>query len=326
MQNLENEIAQTTGHIRANVADKLRASRQMTLFFSAIIIVVLVGVGISAINIIPPDSAPLTSSAVAIADGDLDTPIDSRGDDEIGRLARSFVRMRDVVRAEMDALAEKNIALLVETTERRRAEESLRLLNDELEQRVHQRTLDLETANKELKEFAYVVSHDLKAPLRGISQLAQWLQIDYTDKLGEEGQEQLDLLAAQARRMNALIDGILHYSRAVHGSEREEAIDLNVFVPQVIAMLMPPARITIQLVYNLPVIYGDPIRVTQVFQNLLSNAVKFMDKPDGQIRVSCEDTGTLWTFHVEDNGPGIDPRHHERIFQIFPNEYAPGST
>ncbi len=316
MQTLENEIAQTVGHIRENVDSKIQASRQMTLIFSVIIITLLVGVGFSAIKIIHP-ILHLTASASAIAGGNLDTPIDSSGVDEIGRLARSFVHMRDVIRAEMDALAEKNAALLAETTERKRAEESLRLLNDELEQRVYQRTLDLETVNKELKEFAYVVSHDLKAPLRGISRLAQWLQTDYTDKLGEEGQEQLDLLTAQVRRMNALIDGILRYSRAVHGSEHEESIDLNTLVPQVIAMLMPPARMTIQLAHEFPVIQGDPIRVTQVFQNLLSNAVKFMDKPNGLISVDCKDCGDLWTFLVQDNGPGIAPGNHERIFQIF---------
>lgn len=323
MKSMNHEVAQATERIRENLTNQIQASRNATLFFSVIILVILLGgVGMYAVRITRP-ILHLTASAVAIAEGDLDTPIDSRGDDEIGRLARSFVRMRDVVRAEMDALAEKNTALLVETTERKRVEESLRLLNDELEQRVKQRTLDLETANKELKEFAYVISHDLKAPLRGISRLTQWLQTDYTDKLEEEGQEQLKLLAAQARRMSALIDGVLRYSRAIHGSECEEAIDLNVLVPQVIAMLMPPSRITIRLIEELPVIYGDPIRIMQVFQNLLNNAVKFMDKPDGQITVHCEDTGDLWTFHVEDNGPGIDPRHHERIFQIFQTNTLP---
>ncbi len=104
--------------------------------------------------------------------------------------------------------------------------------------------------------------------------MAQWLQTDYTDKLGEEGREQLDLLTAQVRRMNALIDGILRYSRAVHGSEHEESIDLNTLVPQVIAMLMPPARMTIQLAHEFPVIRETLFASRKVFQNLLSNAVK----------------------------------------------------
>jgi signal transduction histidine kinase len=117
--------------------------------------------------------------------------------------------------------------------------------------------------------------------------------------------------------MENLIDGILRYSKAAHGSEYEEPIDLNTLVPKIIEMLMPPAHITIQIEDKLPVIHSDPIRLTQVFQNLLSNALKFMDTPEGKIDIGCEDTGEMWTFRVEDNGPGIEPRHHERIFRIF---------
>ena len=205
----------------------------------------------------------------------------------------------------------------LDITERKRVAEALRTLNDDLELRVKQRTAELEAANQELREFAYVVSHDLKAPLRGISQLAQWLQKDYAGVVGAEGQAQFDLLRGQTKRMNLLIDGILRYSRAVHGSEREETVDLNMLVPQVIEMLMPPAQLAIRVEPFLPVIYGDPVRITQVFQNLLSNAVKFMDKPAGAVTVGCEDAGAAWTFRVTDNGPGIDARHHERIFRIF---------
>jgi len=202
-------------------------------------------------------------------------------------------------------------------TARKQAEEALRILNEELELHVKQRTAELETANKELQEFAHIVSHDLKAPLRGISRLTQWLHEDYAAALGAQGQEQLDLLGEQVKRMDTLIDGILRYSKAVHGSEREELFDLNTLVLQVIEMLMPPAHIRIQLENTLPVVHGDPVQFMQVFQNLLSNAVKFMDKPLGKITVASEDAGDMWVFWIEDNGPGIEPRYHERIFKIF---------
>ena len=202
-------------------------------------------------------------------------------------------------------------------TERKRAAEVLHMLNEDLELRVSQRTAELEAANRELQEFAYIVSHDLKAPLRGICQLAQWLREDYAQVLDEEGRAQIDLLMSRVRRMEKLISGILHYSRATHGSEYEEQIDLNTLVPQVIDMLSPPPHITIRIEQTLPVVHGDPIRITQVFQNLLNNAIKFMDKPDGQITIDCVDSGEVWVFGVEDNGPGIEPRHHERIFHIF---------
>ncbi len=316
METIDNEVAQATGRIQGQAAYQIRTSRNVILFFSVIVIGILGGVAIYAVKITRPIQH-LTESAATIAAGNLDTPIDSSGADEIGQLARSFAHMRDVIRTEMEALAEKNADLLVEITERKRAEEALRVLNDELEFRVNQRTAGLEAANKELKEFAYVVSHDLKAPLRGLCRLAQWLVEDYSDKLDQHGQEQLALLVEQAKRMEHLINGVLHYSKAVHGSEHEESIDLNMFVPQVVKMLMPPIRVTIQITNELPIIYGDPVRITQVFQNLLSNAVKFMDKPDGKIFIGCADTGAMWTFLVEDNGQGIESQHYERIFQIF---------
>ncbi len=209
------------------------------------------------------------------------------------------------------------LAVKEDITERKRTEEALRLLNEELELRVSQRTAELEAKNTELHEFAYIVSHDLKAPLRGINRLTQWLQEDYAGVLDTQGQKQLDLLSEQATRMDDLIDGILRYSRAGRSNAREEAIDLNPLVSQAIDMLMPPAHIAIRIDQPLPVIHGDPIQLTQVFQNLLSNAVKFMDKPAGAITVVGEDAGDMWVFRVDDNGPGIDPRHHERIFKIF---------
>lgn len=209
------------------------------------------------------------------------------------------------------------LSIGTDISERKRAEETLRMLNENLELRVQQRTAELEAANKELKEFAYIVSHDLKAPLRGISQLAHWLREDCASKLDEQGREQLDLLHEQVKRMDTLIDGILRYSRAIHGSEHEEAVDLSALVSRVIAMLMPPTYIVVRLEDPLPVVPGDPVRITQVFQNLLSNAVKFMDKPSGQIIIGCKDAGDVWTLWVEDNGPGIEPRYQERIFQIF---------
>lgn len=317
MQTVEDDITQTSERIRAGVAEKFRSSGDVTAFFSLVVLMMLIGVGLYARRIIRP-ILRLTLSAGAIANGNLDAPIPLEGGaDEIGRLARSFARMRDVIRAEMAALAEKNAALQTEMTERGRAEDALRLLNDELEQRVSQRTADIEAINKELKEFAHVVSHDLKAPLRGICQLAQWLRQDYAETLGAKGAEQVELLTNQAKRMEQLIDGILRYSKAVHGSEREGTVNLNALTAQVIDMLMPPPNISIRVADELPVISGDPVRVAQVFQNLLSNAVKFMDKPEGNISIGCADSGAMWTFSVEDNGPGIAPQHFERIFRIF---------
>jgi light-regulated signal transduction histidine kinase (bacteriophytochrome) len=198
------------------------------------------------------------------------------------------------------------LAIFRDITERQQAEQ-------------HQAKLlkQVEKANRELKEFAYVASHDLKAPLRGISSLAGWLSTDYGDKLGDKGMEQMNLLLSRVDRMQKLIDGILQYSRVGQTEEEKVHVDLNELVPVIIDSLAPPENIEITVETELPVLECGQTRITQAFQNLLSNAVKYMDKPHGQIRIGCVEKDNFWEFNVTDNGPGIEEEHFERIFQIF---------
>jgi signal transduction histidine kinase len=175
----------------------------------------------------------------------------------------------------------------------------------------------LAAGNEELKEFAYVVSHDLKAPLRGIKTIAGWLTDDYADKLGDGGKEQLRLLSSRVDRMHNLIDGVLQYSRIGRVKEREVCIDLNELVSETVDMVAAPSNITVTIENNLPEIVCERTRITQVFQNLISNAVKFIDKPQSWVKIRCEDKEDLWEFSVADNGPGIEEQHFEKIFKIF---------
>lgn len=193
-----------------------------------------------------------------------------------------------------------------EMAERKQAEEQRALL-------VH----ELESANEELRNFGYVVSHDLKAPLRAIGSLADWISTDYADKFDDEGKEHMRLLIGRVRRMDGLIDGILQYSRVGRVKETIVVVDLNKLVREVIDLLAPPKNITISIVNSLPTVMTEPTRIQQVFQNLLSNAIKYMDKPDGEIRIACVAEGMQWKFSVADNGPGIDRQHFEKIFQLF---------
>ncbi len=175
----------------------------------------------------------------------------------------------------------------------------------------------IEAANQELADFAHVVSHDLKAPLRAIDSLAKWLAADYEDKFDDEGREQLGLLLGRVKRMHDLIDGILDYSRAGRIREEAAAVDLAELVPEVIDFISPPAHIRVTVESELPKVVVERTRVAQILQNLLSNAIKYMDKPRGLIRIGCTEEDGWWRLHVSDNGPGIEEKDRHRIFQLF---------
>ena len=195
---------------------------------------------------------------------------------------------------------------------------------EQLEQMVKERTekqteliTKIDNINKELKDFASIVSHDLKAPLRGIKSLATWILDDCSDKLGEQGKEQMNLLLDRVERMYKLIDAVLQYSRVGRTEEKIVKVNLNHFIPEVIDMLVPPENISITIENSMPVIECAETHIMQLFQNLLSNAIKYMDKPKGKINVGCVEEGGFWKFSVTDNGPGIEERHFEKIFKMF---------
>ncbi len=211
-----------------------------------------------------------------------------------------------------------NLACAIRTDRKRQeAEARIRQLNAELEQRVEQRTADLRAINQELAEFAYVVTHDLKAPLRGIHQLSEWLAQDHASQLDSGGLRLLALLRQRVLHLQRLIDGLLACARVGRSPEPQSRIATRELVRQVLSVLAPPANITFSVSDELPVVYGNPERLHQIFQNLLDNAVKYLDKPEGQIRVTALRENGAWQFSVADNGPGIPRRYREKVFQIF---------
>ncbi len=190
-------------------------------------------------------------------------------------------------------------------------------LNINLEQRVEERTTLLNKANQELNSFAYVVSHDLKAPLRSINQLSGWLEEDYADLFDDDGRKQMELLRDRTKRMHEMIDGILQYSRVGRITEPEEMINLNKLISDVVDLIAPSENIYLELANEFPTIKGENLRLFQVFQNLLDNAIKYNDKETGVIELSCLSKDNEWQFCIADNGPGIDEKYQEKIFQLF---------
>ena len=176
---------------------------------------------------------------------------------------------------------------------------------------------ELASINQDLKEFAYIVSHDLKAPLRAINSLVDWVSCDYKEKFDDKGRELLDLLMGRVKRMRELIEGILRYSRVGRIKEEKVEIDLNQVVTDIIDMVAPPDNFKVDVTGKFPTVFSEKTRIEQVFQNLLSNAIKYMDKPKGLIKIACEEKENHWEFSVTDNGPGIEEKHFKKIFQIF---------
>ncbi|MDD3136081.1 MAG: ATP-binding protein [Methanoregula sp.] len=181
---------------------------------------------------------------------------------------------------------------------------------------------ELEMANAELRDFAYIVSHDLKAPLRAIASLSQWLYADYKDKFDDDGKVQLDLLVNRVNRMQSLIEGILEYSRVGKVSKEKESINANLLVKEVIDSLSPPSHISILIDAPLPRVQYEKTRFRQVFSNLIGNAIKYMDKEEGEVHIGCISDGKFWKFSVADNGPGIEEKYHDLVFQIFQTLHA----
>ncbi|OUR79691.1 hypothetical protein A9Q83_04690 [Alphaproteobacteria bacterium 46_93_T64] len=175
----------------------------------------------------------------------------------------------------------------------------------------------LERSNADLDDFAHIVSHDLKAPLRAIRSLADIICDDYEDVLDDEGKECLMLMKARAERMHNLIVGIMDYSRFGRAEVIQEHVEMNTLAREIIDTLAPPNNIQIEIQENLKDVYGSRTQIMQVFQNLLSNAIKFMDKENGVIKLGCSDKGDHFQYFVEDNGPGIAQEYFEKIFKIF---------
>lgn len=213
------------------------------------------------------------------------------------------------------------IAFIEDITERKATELKLAHQKDELSATnliLAQTMTLLEQRNQELDQFAYVASHDLKAPLRAIANLATWLEEDIGTGLPAENKQQLDLLQGRVHRMEKLIDGLLAYSRVRRSDQNLEAVNLNQLLSSVIDLLAPPPTFTIEVAADLPTLMVNRIPLFQVFTNLVSNAIKHHPRSDGHIQIDGKPHGKgFYAFSVQDDGLGIDPAYHTKIFDIF---------
>ena len=188
----------------------------------------------------------------------------------------------------------------------------LKTLEAEKEKLVSQ----LEKSNDELHEYAHIVSHDLKSPLRSINALINWVEQDNKEKLDEASLQNIELIKSTLEKMEDLISNILNYSSLIGNNELSQ-VDVHQLVTNIIPILYIPDHININLKNNLPQVTADETKLQQVFQNLLTNAIKYNDKDKGVIEIDVKDDDEFYQFSIQDNGIGIDEKHQNDIFKVF---------
>ncbi len=304
-----------TVYLRSNLdelADRFKAQAATvgTVFLASGLMALLLSSGLQ--RLISRPILDLAGTARAVSERqDYSIRAHKRSADELGQLVDAFNQM-------LGQIQERDSELLG--------------AKEDLEERVRDRTRELERrneelyqSNKELDDFAYIASHDLKEPLRGIHNFSSFLIEDYADKLDDEGRSKLDTLMRLTRRMETLIDSLLQFSRLGRVDLAMDQVDLNETVAEVLESLSITLQETgtqVRIPRKLPTVRADRARVGEIFYNLVVNAVKYNEKPERWIEIGVLEEGDREgeqppVFYVRDNGIGIAEKHHESVFRIF---------
>lgn len=255
----------------------------------------------------------LMRGILAVADGDLSRRVETDSRDGIGKVAAAFNDMADRLMAAKQAqqrveadLAKSNLQLVEEIEDRSAAQAQL-----------FRSVTELRRSNEELDNFAYGASHDLKAPLRGIRNLAEWIASDMKDDAAPATLENLALLHNRVDRLDMLLDSLLQYSRVGRAGAQPENIDVRELIEEITDYIAPGAGFTVTWSSAPLIVRTSKAPLEQVLRNLIGNGLKHNGAETGTVNVSARDLGTAIEIRVEDDGPGIAPAFHERIFQMF---------
>lgn len=283
---------------------RLRAATVVFVFLAAA--AAALGFSSALQNLISRPILDLAGTARAVSEGnDYTLRAEKTSADELGQLVDAFNQM-------LVQIGERDAALLA--------------ARDDLEHRVYDRTRELQAANvelqqsnRELDDFAYIASHDLKEPLRGIHNYSMFLLEDYGDKLDGDGKAKLETLMRLTRRMEVLIDSLLQFSRLGRVDLAVEDVNLDRTVAEVVDSLginLEEEGVEVRIPRPLPVVRADRARVGEIFYNLIVNAVRYNDKPRKWVEIGWQE-GDPPVFYVRDNGIGIQEKHFDSIFRIF---------
>jgi signal transduction histidine kinase len=269
-------------HVRETRKTELEHSiaktRKISVYLTSLSIITGLAVAAFLAQRISKRILKMVDMANTIARGNYKVSMEDSGKDELSHLAKSLNHMANVL--------SENISLL-------------------------------QRKNKELDQFAHIVSHDMKAPLRGIDNVVTWIEEDHMHELSPKVKEYIELIRSRIIRGENLIHGILSYSRVGQYEMEMESVDLNVLLQEMKETLPLKPGLTLQVEKQMPVLFTHRVPLVQIFTNLIHNAIKYHDKPKGFIRVYYKEHFTHYTFFVEDNGPGIAEHYHKKIFMIF---------
>ena len=320
---LDQEVIGTI-FIRSDLtALQLRLQRYLLMiggvFLGAMLIAVALSARLQRTITEPIVSLARTVSQVSV-DKDYAVRVVQRSQDEIGLLVRGFNEMLAQIQQRDTELQRSRDAL------EERVEERTRDLQQQIAERVkaegalREYTKQVERSNKELDDFTYIVSHDLKEPLRSIDAFTKFVAEDHGPQLPAEGREYLERVRANAQRMQQLIDDLLTVSRLSRRPNELQTVQVAELLHEVrlrFEYVMQQKSVQLAVVGELPTLLCDRVRLTEVFANLISNAVKYNDKPVCRIEVSCQLRDGWHQFSIQDNGPGIEPQYHDKIFEVF---------
>ena len=275
----------------------------LIMLFSAPIVIGLIATFVS--KAVTGPIQKLHKGTEIIGSGNLDYKVGTDAKDEIGQLSRAFDEMTGSLKKTTTSIDNLN----KEITGRKKAEEALR-----------DYATQLERSNKELDDFTYIVSHDLREPLRSMDAFSKFMIDDYGNKLSGQGKDYLERIRANAGRMGNLIEGLLEISRIERKKNPFEEVQVQELVNEVKLRLeyaIEERNVEIVVRDKLPKVFCDRVRFTEVFVNLVSNAIKFNDKPSPHIEIGSSQKGNYCEFYVKDNGPGIKEQYFDKIFEIF---------
>jgi signal transduction histidine kinase len=260
------------------LSDSERKTKNISFSLTALSIIIGFVIAIFLASHISARILSMVKMSNSIAAGNYQVQVKDKGNDELSKLSNSLNHMSVVL--------SENISLL-------------------------------KRKNEELDQFAHIVSHDLKAPLRGIDNVISWIEEDHGSEVPPKVTEYLQLIKGRLNRSESLIQGILSYARIGKEVETNEEIDLRVMVAELLENLPSKQGLKISVSNHLPVVITERFPLMQVFSNLISNAIKYHNKPTGEIKIYSEEKADHYVFFVEDDGPGIEKTYHDKIFVIF---------